>query len=238
MKSTPLFSILSLSLSLFPLLSLGFDLGSSNGNWGLTADTLDSYTSHACRTAYEASIDCSDTLLAIVASTDPDYLPSASDLDDTCTDTCRESLESYIQNVQEVCSSSYDWALMSTAAVCIECRFVKTPVENVGKLFQYKLESACTRDRYTSQSSFLPYIHRQGADGALSENDYCYLHPPHEGTDFECSDTCSVDYYKTARAHNPISELKFSHLWLVEESNYWKRDFENGYKRALECEPE
>lgn len=235
MKSTLLFS----TLSLFPWLAPGFDFGSSSDDWGLTTDTLDTYTSHSCRTAYEASIDCSDTLLSVVSSPDPDYLPSASDLDDMCTDTCRDSLESYVKNVEEVCSSDYDWALMSTAAVCIDCRFVQTPVETVGKFFQYKLESACALDRYTSQSSFLPYIHKQSADGDLtSDSDYCYLHPPSGGSDFPCSDTCSVDYYKTAHAHSPVSEFKFSNLWLVEESNYWKRDFEEGYKRALVCEPE
>lgn len=231
MKSTLFFS----TLSLFPWLTPGFDLGTSTENWGLTTQSLDKYTSHACRTAYEASIDCSDTLLALVSSPDPEYMPTADHLDATCTDTCRSSIENYIKNVEEVCSSSWDWALVSTAPLCTDCRLLQTPVENVGKIFQYKLESACALDRYGSHSSSHSFPDESSDGIVISNYDYCYLHPPYDGTDFPCTDTCSIDYYKTAHAH-PASQLKFRHLWLVEESNYWKLDFENGYKRAIECE--
>lgn len=143
MKSTTVLPI----FSLFPYLILGFDFATNNENWGLTGDTLDQYTSHACKMAYEAPIDCSDTLLALVASPDAEYEPSSSDLDDICTDSCRSSLASYVRNVEEVCSEPWDWALISTAAVCEDCRVSQTPVESVGKIFQYKLESACAVDR-------------------------------------------------------------------------------------------
>jgi hypothetical protein len=226
---------LFVTLSLLPRLTPGFTLGARSENWGLTTNTLDKYTSHACRIAYEAPIDCSDTLLALVSSPDPAYLPSAWDLDNTCTETCRASLESYVRDVEEVCSSPWDWALVATAARCGDCRFLQTPVSNIGRIFQYKLESACALDRYTISLSSQDLEDEGADDYHISNYDYCYLHPPHEGTNFPCSDACSIDYYKTAHAH-PLSDLHFQDLWLVQQSRYWKRDFKEGYQRALVCE--
>ncbi|KAK2763170.1 hypothetical protein FQN54_009806 [Arachnomyces sp. PD_36] len=231
MQSTFLIS----TLSFLPCFTLAFSLGAANDNWALISTTLDKYTSHACRSAYETPIDCSDTLLALVASPDPEYVPSFSDLDSTCTDECRKSIDSYIRTVEEICSSPWDAALISTAAICTDCRQVQTPVQDIGKIFQYKLQSACALDRYGTYSSSQS-VPDETSDGVVLSNfDYCYLHPAREGTDFPCSDTCSIDYYKTAYAY-PASQLTFSHLWLVEKSNYWKHDLANGYKRALDCE--
>ena len=137
-------------LSILPSLAVGFDLNTGGPDWGLTSNSLDKYTSHYCRIAYSAPIDCSDTLLSLVASPDPNYIPTATDLDNTCTPTCQTSLENYVRNVEEACSSPWDWALVSTAALCTDCRLLQTPVDNIGRIFQYTLESVCALDKYVN----------------------------------------------------------------------------------------
>ena len=128
-----------------------FSLNVSGPDWDYTSTALTNTTSQACRDAYSASIDCDATLLGLVASMRPSFAPTAADLDTTCTNTCKASLDAYIQNVTAVCSKPGDQAQESLDGPC--CQHTTQPVQLVGQIFQYHFATACSKDRSVSSHS-------------------------------------------------------------------------------------
>lgn len=139
--------LITLLTLLLPFLAhASFNLNTAGPDWAYTAQDLANTTSPACRAAYSAEIDCDPTLLGLVASMRPGFQPTAADLDATCTDACRSSLETYIRNVQAACAEPGDRALEQLWGPC--CTYTTDPVELVGQIFLYTLERDCVKDKY------------------------------------------------------------------------------------------
>lgn len=133
------------SVTLFRSVAASFNLNTSGPDWDYTAKELTDTTSQACRDAYSATIDCDSTLLGLVASMRPAFRPASSDLDNTCTDSCKSSLAAYIANVTAACSAAGDKAKESLGA---RGGFIYDAVQLVGQIFQYTYAADCRKDRY------------------------------------------------------------------------------------------
>ncbi|PGH08683.1 hypothetical protein AJ80_07804 [Polytolypa hystricis UAMH7299] len=203
------------ALLLFPLLvSSSFDLDTQGPDWSYTTDDLADTTSQTCKDAYSAPIDCSDTLLGIAASMRPAFDPTEEDMRNTCTDTCRASLESYVQGVKKACTKPGDRAREFLGGACTPCRFTERPVELVGRIFQYVLERACRKDK---------------------QDKFCYIeNSPYAGVDFDCDDACTMSFFTQAHDH-PASDWWFNYYSLTSRGQYWAEEFEEGWKRVQEC---
>jgi hypothetical protein len=138
-------------LPLFPL-TTAFTLNTKTPYWSYTTTSLANTTSKECKTAYSAEIACDPYLLSLVnANKMRPYLPSMeeSNLTDTCTKTCRDSLAEYIQNVESACSSPEDGggdAALKSVGVWGKMEFRNVPVATVGRVLEYTLMSACAVD--------------------------------------------------------------------------------------------
>ncbi|KAL4965511.1 uncharacterized protein BDV14DRAFT_55914 [Aspergillus stella-maris] len=177
-------------LSLLPLAS-SFSLNTKTKYWAYTTSSLANSTSEPCKKAYSAEIDCDEYLVALVnANEDRPYLPSmeASDFEQTCTQTCHDSLMSYIENIEDKCSGDEDAALRGKGKYG-EMEFENVPVSTVGRIFEYTLMRSCAVDEtgencYITQSSFIPYDL------------------------FTCDWTCAVAYWYNQHEY-PYSEWQF-----------------------------
>lgn len=117
-------------------------LNVSGPDWDYTASDLASTASDACRTAYSAAIDCTDTLLGVVASMRPAFDPQAADLDAMCTPACNASLAAYVAAVRTACDQPGDLANEAQGNTGVP----KDPVYVVGEVFQYEFAQACAKD--------------------------------------------------------------------------------------------
>ncbi len=95
--------------------------------------------------AYNAVIDCDETLLGLVSSASPNFNPGPDDLERTCVPSCKDSLDRYVQNVQNACTLPGDAALVEANANN-EPR-AQVPVAVVGQVFQYEYAFACSHNR-------------------------------------------------------------------------------------------
>ena len=121
-----------------------FNLNTSGPDWDYTAKDLANTTSQACKDAYSADINCDPTLLGLVASMRPGFKPGASDLDDTCTSSCKDSLDSYVAGVQAACTAPGDKSQESVGGGDNVDMYLD-PVEIVGQIFQYTFASDCAK---------------------------------------------------------------------------------------------
>lgn len=119
-----------------------FSLNVSGPSWDYTTKDLADSTSDACKEAYSASINCDETLLKIVASMDPDFDAKASDLEATCTSTCKNSLDDYVKNVKAACNKDGDLAGLDNG----QSLDYSVPVSTVGEVFQYSYGEACAKN--------------------------------------------------------------------------------------------
>lgn len=147
MKSINAGSILILLPTILPLSSrvLGFSLNTSGPDWDYVASNLANSTSQECKDAYSANIDCDITLLGLVASMRPSFVATSSDLAQTCSSTCKASLDTYVANVTAVCTKPGDKAMVSLGGEC--CNYTTAPVQLVGQIFQYHFVIDCSKDR-------------------------------------------------------------------------------------------
>lgn len=136
--------LLHLLITTLPLATATFNLNTSGPDWDYTTVDLSNTTSSACKTAYSASIGCDPTLLGLVASMRPAFDPSPADFDNMCVDTCKDSLDAYVKGVQDACTASGDSAKESPWGG-EWWNYLYDPVEIVGELFQYTLNSSCSK---------------------------------------------------------------------------------------------
>jgi hypothetical protein len=139
---------LSHSLSLFSafsgLATATFNLNTSGPDWDYTAKDLANTTSQSCKDAYSADIDCDATLLGLVASMRPGFQPGTSDFDNTCTSSCKDSLDTYVAGVQAACTAPGDKAQESVGGGDNVDMYLD-PVAIVGQIFQYTFASDCAK---------------------------------------------------------------------------------------------
>ncbi|KAH8648557.1 hypothetical protein BX600DRAFT_517933 [Xylariales sp. PMI_506] len=208
-------------LALFSLLaspaSCSFSLGDVvQDYWYYVDNHLAATTSSACLAAYNAEIDCDQTMLGIGGgSGSPNFNPGPDDLAATCTTTCSESLDAWVAGVESACTASGDGALLETSS-----RPRPTvPVAVIGEVFQYQYAFACSKDG----------------------SDWCWLTYPSSSNwaevGFPCSDLCAVQFFENA--HNyPGSNYTFLLYDLNPRSSWWENQWAEGYQHLLDCRNE
>ncbi len=136
------------SFTLLPLLAslttASFNLNTSGPDWDYVAKDLLNTTSQSCKDAYSANIDCDITLLGLVASMRPAFNPTSTDMDNTCTTTCSDSLDAYVQGVKDACTADGDKARESRGGA-YNGDYILDPVEIVGQIFQYQFAQSCRK---------------------------------------------------------------------------------------------
>ena len=140
-SATNMFRLVALSAALGQA-AASFNLNTSGSSWDYTTDQLADTTSQACKDAYSATIDCEYTLQEIVASMNPDFDPTASDLEAMCTTTCSDSLSTYVKNVKAACDQDGDLAGVASGNDVS----YNAPVATVGEVFQYAYGEACAKN--------------------------------------------------------------------------------------------
>ncbi|KAI9731731.1 MAG: hypothetical protein M1834_004520 [Cirrosporium novae-zelandiae] len=192
--------------------SASFSLDTSGEDWDYTtADLLDT-TSQACKDAYSATINCDYTLVGLVASMRSAFSPSSSDLANTCTDTCKASLDAWVANVTSACSEKGDKAQESLGGRSNE--LTTDPIQLVGQIFQYEFAKDCAVD----------------SDGL-----YCYNKDKSYGsTDFSCNDKCSMNFYTVAHEYK-ASSWEFNYYYLIARSEWWITQFKGGWQTVEKC---
>lgn len=185
-----------------------FNLNTSGPDWAYTANDLANTTSQSCKNAYSADIDCDETLLGLVASMRPAFKPDTTDFDNTCTASCKASLDSYVAGVQAACTSPGDKAQESVGGGDNVDMYLD-PVEIVGQIFQYTFASDCAKS---------------------SNGSYCYFGSIGNADSFSCDDTCSVDFYTAAHDY-PASAKEFNYYWLISRGSWWAGEFATGWTR-------
>lgn len=139
--ATMMFRLFALSTVLSQA-AASFSLNVSGPSWDYTTKDLADSTSQACKDAYSASIECDETLLKLVASMDPDFHPDNSDLWETCTTTCKDSLDDYVKNVKATCDKDGDLAGLDEG----RSLDFSVPVSTVGEVFQYMYGRGCAKN--------------------------------------------------------------------------------------------
>lgn len=147
MKNPALFHSLTVCSILISLATATFNLNTSGPDWDYTAKDLANTTSQACKDAYSANIDCDETLVGLVASMRPGFQPETSDFDNTCTTTCKDSLDTYVAGVQAACTAPGDKAQESVGGGDNVDMYLD-PVEIVGQIFQYTFAADCAKSSY------------------------------------------------------------------------------------------
>ena len=137
-RNIPIFRLFALSAVLGQAVA-SFSLNTGGPSWAYTTKDLAESTSQACKDAYSATIDCDETLVKLVASLDPDFNPGNSDLQKTCTSTCKDSLDDYVKNVKAKCDKDGDLAGLDNGR---SLNFT-VPVSTVGEVFQYQYGESC-----------------------------------------------------------------------------------------------
>ncbi|KAF2141026.1 uncharacterized protein K452DRAFT_288409 [Aplosporella prunicola CBS 121167] len=199
------------------LIAASFSLNDSGPDWDYTANDLLNTTSQACKDAYSAQIDCPDTLVGIVASMRPAFSPTSSDLDDVCTHTCKSSLDSYVENVKKACSADGDKAKESLGGACNPCKYTYDPVEIVGQIFQYSYAQSCRK--------------------ADSSGDYCAFNKTSSRfSNFHCDDECALKRFTIAHNYEVASTKQFNYYYLIGQTDYWIKEFEDGWDTVKKCE--
>lgn len=136
--TTMIFRLLALSAALSQA-TASFSLNISGPSWDYTTKDLAPTTSQSCKEAYSASINCDETLLKLVASLDINFHPDNSDLRQTCTTTCKDSLDDYVKNVKDACDQDGDLAGLDQG----RSLDFSVPVSTVGEVFQYMYGRGC-----------------------------------------------------------------------------------------------
>ncbi|KAJ5975181.1 hypothetical protein N7481_008888 [Penicillium waksmanii] len=209
--ATTIFRVFALSAALSQA-AASFSLNISGPSWDYTTKDLADTTSQACKDAYSANIDCDETLLKLVASLDINFHPDNSDLRQTCTTTCKDSLDDYVKNVKATCDKDGDLAGLDNG----RSLDFSVPVSTVGEVFQYMYGRGC----------------------AMNGTDYCYPTFAESDSwgseDFSCSDNCAMKFMQNA--HNqPGSGYFFFYFSLSTQSSWWEDVFAGGWKTVVKC---
>jgi len=199
-------------LSLTGLATAQLNLNTAGPDWDYLASDLANTTSAACKAAYSANIDCTETLVGLVASMRPSFQPDASDLDATCTSSCTAALASYVANVEAACTAPGDKAQESVGGGDYTDMYLD-PVATVGEIFQYTLQSDCAKD---------------------SNGSYCYFQTLADASTFSCDDECAMQFYQTAH-DSPVSDKEFNYYWLISRGSWWAAEFQIGWERLVQC---
>lgn len=156
-----------LSLATARLTSATFSLEEQCADWSYTTKDLAPTTSQKCKDAYSANIDCDSSVLRLVTSSQSLFKRTSVDLDTVCTDTCKASIDAYIQNVKEECAAEGDKAQEYSEGLWKRGgghsnKYYLHPVETIGLLFQYTVAWDCAKNGYvdcfTYTRSRLTYI--------------------------------------------------------------------------------
>jgi hypothetical protein len=123
--------------------AFSFNLNTPGPDWDYTSSDLANTTSEACKTAWGHNIACTDTLLGVTASMRPGFSPSASDLDAMCVQTCSDSINDWIRNVNDACNRPGDLALQAQGNTGVP----GPKVGMVGEVFKYMFDRSCRKDR-------------------------------------------------------------------------------------------
>jgi hypothetical protein len=110
--------------------------------WYYVDNHLAATTSQACLDAYNAAIDCDQTLLGLVSSESPNFNPGPADLTNVCTTTCKTSLDAWVANVNKTCTAAGDGALVETSTRPRP----QVPVGVIGEIFRYEYAWACSQN--------------------------------------------------------------------------------------------
>ncbi len=141
MKHTPW---LSLFLAIPALANINLD--TSSQDWQFISSSLADTTSQACKTAYNATIQYSRTLLAVVTNMRPNCNPTANDFGQVCRSSCKESLGDYVTIVGKACNLARDIA-KETLEPGQGGSFTADHVWTVGNIIEYMYAQACALDR-------------------------------------------------------------------------------------------
>ncbi|KAH6664246.1 hypothetical protein B0J14DRAFT_430310, partial [Halenospora varia] len=192
-----------------------FNLNTAGPDWNYLASSLANTTSDACKKAYSATIACDPTLLGLVASMRPLFKPTFTDLDNTCTTSCKSSLEAYVQGVKDACKEVGDKAqeFETVGEHTTSGGIVLDSVWNVGEMFQYTLERDCNT-----------YVN----------GTYCYNTRLNSASVFVCTDTCTAKFYQTSHDW-PVSGKMFRYYYLTSRGPWWSEAFEEGWDRLKKC---
>ncbi|CAH0017937.1 unnamed protein product [Clonostachys rhizophaga] len=174
--------------------------------------SLSPTTSDACRSAYLAPIDCEETLLQL-ASSGLFMFSERDPLELTCTDTCKEALDKYVQNVKGACTAPGDRAMLKDKAVGVP----QPPVEVVGEIFRYIFAWGCAKD---------------GEKWCYKR--YGYGHPYYAKSDFPCTAVCPVKAMEAAHEY-PGSDFLFKTHKLSMQSPWWRNLYADGWQTVLKC---
>ncbi|CAH0046677.1 unnamed protein product [Clonostachys solani] len=182
--------------------------------WYYVHNHLAASTSKECLAAYSATIDCDQTLLGMVSSGSPNFNPDLAAVESMCSTTCKDSLDSYVENVKKACTASGDGALLSSTANPRP----QVPVQVVGEVFQYEYAWSCSKN----------------------STGWCYFNwgygrdPYYARSDFPCNSGCSIKFMETAHDY-PGSHYVFMTYTLSERSSWWENVFEEGWETVQEC---
>ncbi|ETS76555.1 hypothetical protein PFICI_11942 [Pestalotiopsis fici W106-1] len=180
--------------------------------WYYVHNHLASTTSDACLSAYAAPIDCDETLLGLVSSNSPNFNPGPADLERTCTTTCADSLNAYVQNVVDACTAEGDGALVETD----EKPHPQVSVAVVGQIFQYEYAWACSK----------------------AGSSWCYLDYPSSDewarSDFTCTNQCAAQFFYNAHTL-PGANYWFRVYNLDYKSSWWENQWSDGWNHLLDC---
>ncbi|KAH8897469.1 hypothetical protein GQ53DRAFT_838066 [Thozetella sp. PMI_491] len=176
--------------------------------WYYVDNHLAATTSQTCLEAYNAPINCDQTLLGLVSSGSPNFNPGPNDFANMCVSSCKDSLDAYVRNVQAACSQSGDGALVEP--VRNHEQRAQVPVAVVGQIFQYEYAFACSRN----STGWCYFNYQDGPDWADAE--------------FPCEDGCAVQFFNDA--HNfPGSNYTFMVYDLADQSDWWKKQWADGW---------
>ncbi|KAF3003340.1 hypothetical protein E8E14_001499 [Neopestalotiopsis sp. 37M] len=180
--------------------------------WYYVHNHLASTTSDACLSAYAAPIDCDETLLGLVSSNSPNFNPGPADLERTCTTTCADSLNAYVQNVMDACTADGDGALIEGN----ERPKPQVPVAVVGEIFQYEYAWACSK----------------------AGSSWCYLDYPSSDewadSDFTCTNQCAAQFFYNAHTL-PGANYWFMVYNLDYKSSWWENQWSEGWDHLQDC---
>lgn len=182
--------------------------------WYYVHNHLDAGTSEACLAAYNAPLDCDQTLLGMVSSGSPNFNPGPDDLKTMCTPTCKDSLDAYVKNVKKVCTGPHDGAIVSEN---VSPKPV-IPVHMVGEVFRYKYAWGCS----------------------TNSTGYCYFNygyardPAYAKSDFPCENKCATQFMETAHDY-PGSNYSFRVYELEYQSDWWENVYKQGWDTVLQC---
>ena len=213
-------------------------LNDSGAIWQYTTSSLADTTSSECKSAYAQEIACPRQLVRLTGNPLPRNRPTVEELSAICTSECKNSVEDYISNVEQQCKLPGDAAEETTDSQ--SGQFVKDYVWIVGDMLEYTWTQVCAKDRYgTTLGSALGRTFLLTVT-YCSSGGYCYLtkgYPNITNPDpaVDCTDLCTLQYYKNRHDYGPAATHYFARSELLEQPRQVLDSWHDEYLRMTEC---